>query len=159
MKIVFAILLSSALLYSHAVNGQTTVADTSGVMIHADPRLDILMAALKPKTSSGSTSSSSGRSGVIRSGRGYRVQIYNGNDRNKATAVKVDFIRRFPNVRTYMSYIQPQFRVKVGDFRSRAEAQKFMQQLGGLYAPLIIVPDIILINTFKDDQQNQGKSE
>jgi hypothetical protein len=158
MKIFFSILLFTLFSYSHTAVAQGVAADTNGVMIHADPRLDILMASLKPKTSAG-ISSSSGRSGVIRSGRGFRVQIYTGSDRNKATAVKVDFMRRYPNVRTYMSYIQPQFRVKVGDFRSRSEAQNFMQQLGSLYSPLIVVPDIIVINTFKNDQQNQGKGE
>jgi hypothetical protein len=158
MRLFFIILLTFLLFYSHSVQAQADAADTNGVMIHADPRLDILMASLKPKSGSGSTSSS-GRSGVIRSGRGFRVQIYNGSDRNKATAIKVDFMRRYPSMRTYMSYIQPQFRVKVGDFRTRGEAQTFMQQLGSLYTPLIVVPDIIVINTFKNDQQNQGKGE
>jgi len=158
MRLFLTILLTSLLFYNPAVKAQTDIADTNGVMIHADPRLDILMASLKPKSGTGGTSSS-GRSGVIRSGRGFRVQIYNGSDRNKATAIKVDFMRRYPNVRTYMSYIQPQFRVKVGDFRSRSEAQNFMQQLGSLYSPLIVVPDIIVINTFKNDQQNQRKGE
>ena len=129
---------------------QENTGDTTGVIIHTDQRLSVVIAAMKPRTA-GSGTSASGRSGVIRSGRGFRVQIYNGNDRNKANAIKVDFIRRFPEIRTYMSYIQPQFRVKVGDFRSRAEAQKFLQQIGSLYTPAMVVPDIIVINTFRDD--------
>ena len=89
--------------------------------------------------------------GVIRSGNGYRVQIYNGNDRIRANQVRVDFIRRYPQVRTYLSYVQPQFRVKVGDFRTRAEAQKVYDELTGIYNPCMIVPDIIVINTMNDD--------
>lgn len=148
MKLLYNILLITSLVSSAiVVKAQQENDDTTGVIIHADSRLAILTASFRPKT----LNTSGTRSGMIRSGRGYRVQIYNGNDRNKASAIKVDFIRRFPDIRTYMSYIQPQFRVKVGDFRTRGEAQKFVEQINHLYSPVMVVPDIIVINTFKDD--------
>lgn len=109
-------------------------------LIHADPRLAILIKKHKNV-----------QLGVIRSGRGFRVQIYNGNDRTAANRIKVDFMRRFPNVRTYMTYVQPQFRVKVGDFSSRAAAQKLYEEVSTLYNPCMIVPDIIVINTLKEN--------
>jgi hypothetical protein len=117
--------------------------DTSGVVIHADPRLAMLVKKRPVSTV---------RAGIY-STHGYRVQIYNGNDRAKATQVKLDFMRRFPGVRTYMTYVQPQFRVKVGDFRSRPDAQKMYQQVNSLYTPCMIVPDIVEINNVsrKDD--------
>jgi hypothetical protein len=114
--------------------------ETTGVIIHADPRLAVV---LKKHRNS--------QLGFIRSGQGYRVQIYNGNDRVKANQIKVDFIRRFPGVRTYLTYVQPQFRVKVGDFRSRGDAQDMYEKVSTLYNPCMIVPDIIVINTMKDD--------
>ena len=126
-----------------------SMPDTSGVIIHADPRLALLTAFTKGK--SGVSNGGGGRTGVIRSGRGFRVQIYNGNDRAKALQLKVDFLRRYPNVRTYMTYIQPQYRLKVGDFRSRGEAQRLYKEISSIYSPLMIVPDIIMINTAKDD--------
>lgn len=117
---------------------------TSGVMIHADPRLDILMipelALKKNYIAPGSK--------VIRSAKGFRVQIYNGSDKNTAIKRKVDFMRRFPSVKTYMTYTQPVFRIKVGDFMTRKDAQEFMFQLNGMYSPLMVVPDYIVINTF-----------
>ncbi|RYD55206.1 MAG: SPOR domain-containing protein [Sphingobacteriales bacterium] len=112
----------------------------TGVIVHSDPRLAILERKHRNI-----------QLGVIRSGRGYRVQIYNGNDRNKANQIKVDFMRRFPGVRTYLTYVQPQFRVKVGDYRGRDEAQQMYNQVSGFYNPSMIVPDIIVINTLKDD--------
>lgn len=116
-------------------------ASVTGVIVHADPRLAVLEKKHKNI-----------QLGVIRSGRGFRIQIYNGNDRTKATQIKVDFMRRFPNVRTYLSYIQPQFRLKVGDFRTRAEAQEMYNAVRELYNPSMIVQDIIVVNTLKDDQ-------
>jgi len=141
--IVFVLVV--AIFFPQTSVAQTTDNDTTGVIVHADPRIAIVSAALKPR-------SGSGKGGTIRSGRGFRVQIYNGNDRKKANSIKVDFLSRYPTVPAYMSYIQPQFRVKVGDFRTRGEAQKFAQEINNIYSPVMIVPDIIVINTFKDDQ-------
>jgi len=89
--------------------------------------------------------------GSIYSTRGYRLQIYSGNDRLKATKLKIDFLRRFPGVHAYMSYIQPQFRVKVGDYKTRQEAEQMYHEVGDLCNPCMIVPDIVVINTFKND--------
>lgn len=110
-----------------------------GVVIHADSRLAVLEKKHRNI-----------QLGVIRSGYGFRVQIYNGNDRNKATEIKIDFMRRFPGIPTYMTYVQPQFRVKVGDFKSRADAQVMYNQVNDFYNPSMIVPDIIVVNTLKD---------
>jgi hypothetical protein len=117
---------------------------TTSVIVHADPRLAIITKKHVSVAQPG-----------IHSGRGYRVQIYSGSDRNKAASTKIDFMRRYPGVRAYLSYVSPQFRVKVGDYRSRGEAQKMYQQVERRYTPCMIVPDIILVNTLntqKDDQ-------
>lgn len=112
--------------------------DTSGVAIYGDARLPILT----KKRASAAT---------IRSGKGYRVQIYSGNDRSEATRIKTDFMKRFPGVRTYMTYVQPQFRVKVGDYATREEAAKMYREVNHIYNPCMIVPDIVEINTLRDD--------
>ncbi len=113
--------------------------DTSGVVIYGDPRLPILTKKRSPGP-------------AIRSGHGYRVQIYSGNDRSEATRIKTDFMHRFPGIRTYMTYVQPQFRVKVGDYSNRQEAAKMYRQVNSIYNPCMIVPDIVEINTLRDDQ-------
>lgn len=124
--------------------------DNQGVVIHADPKLDILTAYLKSKPRAIATNPQT-RSGIIRSGKGFRVQIYNGNEREEANQLKVDFVKKFPTIKTYLTYIQPQYRVKVGDFVSRTEAQKFANQINKDFSPVIVVPDIVEINTFKND--------
>lgn len=146
---LFYILITLLLTFTSLVNAQIKVTEEDpsnakptahGVIVHADPRLAILVKKYRNV-----------QLGVIRSGRGYRVQIYSGNERAKALERKVDFMRRFPGVKTYLTYAQPQYRVKVGDFRSRGEAQKMYEQVNTLYNPCMIVPDIIVINTLKDD--------
>lgn len=85
---------------------------------------------------------------VIYSGKGYRVQIYNGPDRGKAIAVKAEFMRNNPGVRTYLTYVSPCFRVKVGNYRNRSDALGMLKEANSVYSPCVIVPDIITINTY-----------
>lgn len=163
MKTLYVLFfLSTAVAAFAPLNGQTMAGRTSsmsasspraddtveaqisaarGIVLHADPRLAVLV-----------KKSTNIKRGLIRSGKGYRVQIYNGNDRAAATRVKLDFMRRFPGVRTYMTYVAPQFRVKVGDFQSRGDAQRMYSQVSGLYRPVMIVPDLIVVNTLRDDK-------
>lgn len=74
--------------------------------------------------------------------KGYRIQIYSGPDREKAKAVKIDFMKRFPSVRSYITYASPYYRIRVGDFRSRQEAGEFYRYLGKSYT-VMIVPSLI----------------
>ncbi len=118
--------------------------DTLGVVVHADPRLAMLFVK---KQENGYH----GIKGSIHSQRGFRVQIYNGNDRTVAQQRKVDFIRRYPNIRSYLSYIAPTFRLKVGDFKTRAAAYELYNQINDIYTPCMVVPDIVEINTLRDN--------
>ena len=143
MKHIYVLFfLIIALLATNSANAQSNSDDTThhGVVLHADARIAMLV---KKHTDV--------KLGVIRSGRGFRVQIYSGSDRAVATQRKIDFVRRFPSVRSYMSYNAPSYRVKVGNFRSRGDAQEFYNQVSRLYNPCMIVPDIIDINTLHND--------
>lgn len=84
---------------------------------------------------------------TIYSGKGYRVQIYSGTDRNKAMEIKNDFARNNPGVRTYLSYVSPCFRVKVGNYRRRSDAEGMWREANSTYNPSMIVPDIVTITT------------
>lgn len=73
---------------------------------------------------------------------GYRVQLFFG-DRSKAQEIRGDFIREYPNTAAYISYLAPNFRLRVGDFRSRLACEKFKHQLGSEYSGSYIVKDKI----------------
>lgn len=60
---------------------------------------------------------------------GFRVQIYSGADRSAAYAEQARFKTLYKDIDTYINYEEPNYRVKVGDFRSRSEAQSLMQGL------------------------------
>lgn len=64
---------------------------------------------------------------------GYRVQIF--DDNNARTAKREAQARRsmvggrFPEYRTYVSFNSPYWRVKIGDFRSRSEAEAALAEI------------------------------
>ncbi len=129
MKYCFLLLVS--LIVSLSLHAQEQ--DTGYVNIHADPRLALVVK--KPATNKV----------FIGKTRGFRVQIYNGNDRKKASQAKLDFMRQFPGIRSYLVYNNPQFRVRVGDFTSRKGASDLYSKLSGTFNPCMIVPDLINI--------------
>lgn len=61
---------------------------------------------------------------------GYRIQIFMeiGNEAvNHAQSVKHSFTHAFPEIPVYLSYEQPYYRLRVGDFRNRVEAEKYLR--------------------------------
>lgn len=64
---------------------------------------------------------------------GYRVQVFSDNNastaRNEARAKSRNISERFPEMRTYVIYNSPYWRLKVGDFRSRREAEDAAEEI------------------------------
>ena len=74
---------------------------------------------------------------------GFRIQIHFGGEREKAKLVKTKFLQQYPEVPAYEIYQQPNFKVRVGDFRTRLEAQKFMNEISSSFPSAFIVADDI----------------
>ncbi|GHE29329.1 SPOR domain-containing protein [Sphingobacterium griseoflavum] len=75
--------------------------------------------------------------------RGFRVQIFSGSSRNDAYAVQSRFQNAYKDISSYVSYDEPNYRVKVGDFRSRAEATSFMRVLRSQYNNVFVFTEDI----------------
>jgi len=74
---------------------------------------------------------------------GFRIQLFSGSERNKANQLKAQFLRQYPEVPVYLSYQQPFFKLRAGDFRTRTEAQNLYHKLLKDYGEVLIVPDKI----------------
>jgi len=77
---------------------------------------------------------------------GYRVEIFfsSGLDaRQKALQTKSAFLRDYPDMNVYILYVSPDFKVRVGDFRTKNEALRLMKQVQDRYPKAFIVPDNI----------------
>jgi hypothetical protein len=60
-----------------------------------------------------------------------------------ANLVKKEFEELYPDLPIYLSYEQPYYRLRVGDFRNRVEAEKYLRILKPQYSLAFVTADII----------------
>jgi len=81
--------------------------------------------------------------GVDESATGYRVQIYFGSSRQAAYDAQAKFSNEYQEYHTYITYSEPNFRVRVGDFKARMEAERLLKDLSATFTTLFIVSEKI----------------
>jgi hypothetical protein len=82
----------------------------------------------------------------------FRVQIFFVSNRQDAYSAQARFSSQYPDIRTYVLYTEPNFKVQVGDFRTKLEAQKLQNDLRDKFTSLFIIPG--KINPPKTDASN-----
>jgi hypothetical protein len=81
---------------------------------------------------------------------GFRVQIFfdsGNNSKKRATDAMDDFIVKYPTSRVFLSYKEPYYRVRVGNFRTLNEAVGFQKKIISDYPNAFPVKEKI---SFKD---------
>jgi hypothetical protein len=79
---------------------------------------------------------------------GYRVQIFSesgNNAKEHAQQSLSEFNQSLSGNPAYLIYQQPNFKVRCGDYRTKAEARRLLKQLSGQYPGAYIVKDNIKI--------------
>lgn len=77
---------------------------------------------------------------------GYRVQIFfdaGNNSQSNANNSRTEFLRKYPEFEAYITFDSPYYKVRVGNFRTRLEAQHFLNATIGIYPNSFIVMDQI----------------
>lgn len=77
---------------------------------------------------------------------GWRIQIFfdsGANSKRKATDALRQFNERYPETDAYLSFKEPYYRVRVGDFRSRLEAEGFLRKVQAEYPNAFATNDFI----------------
>jgi len=88
--------------------------------------------------------------------QGYRIQLFkdSGNDALDAAHEIIDkFEKEFPDINVYLSFQEPYYRVRVGDFRTRLEALDHLKDIKRKYRNVWVIKDYI---HFSDYQTNQN---
>lgn len=118
---------------------QEVVAQEKGsVTITKDQKIDNLIARRLELSRSGLAEDAVTTSG-------FRVQILSSLDRQVTYSEQAKFRAKYPKINTYVSYTQPNYRLRVGDFRTRLEAEKFMNELREHYTSLFIFSETIIL--------------
>ncbi len=75
---------------------------------------------------------------------GFRIQVINSPDRNKVFAAKAKIYQEFPDLKPYLLYQPPNYKLRVGNFKTQEEAEDYEKQLSRLFPDgLYIVRDTI----------------
>ena len=102
-----------------------------------DPLIDSLIAK-RIELNTKNPTTTNPVSPAIFNGMGYRVQIFYGSDRREVFSEQSRFQTLYPSIRAYITYKEPNYHLKVGDFRTRMEAQAFLNELRGTFPTMFI---------------------
>ena len=81
--------------------------------------------------------------------KGFCVQIYLGDSRDKAQRTKYKFMKKFPEIKSIQyERISPNWKVKVGKFRTKLEAEKLKRTILSEYPNCFISEITVPIGEF-----------
>ena len=146
--ITIAVLIITADCFAQEDTAGKEPVDSNSVIVHKDPRLDLLV---KKQASINEVTSRDGR----RTDKGFRLMIISTNNRDEAMAAKTKVYTYFPDLKAYMWYQSPYFRVKAGNFKDRKDAEAYQRRLNTYFPKgVFIMKDIIEVKSGKgiDDE-------
>lgn len=109
--------------------------------INQDPALDTLIS--RYILANKNQEEKNGYTGI----EGFRIQIYNSSKRNareESSKVRAEFMSLFPDIVSDLLFAEPgYYKIRVGNFRSRAEATRLYLTISKKFPDADLVPDII----------------
>jgi hypothetical protein len=139
----FLVIASAHLAIAQTVTTPIPPLDTSTVIVHKDLRIDML---IKKQAQINEETARESR----RTMRGYRLMVINTNKRDEAIAAKTKIYTYFPELKAYLLYQSPYFKLKAGNFKTRDEAEDYQKKLNVFFPKgVFIISDIIEIKPEK----------
>lgn len=83
---------------------------------------------------------------ALKTMEGFRIQLFSdsgNNSKNKAQAAHDEFQSKHPGVGVYISFKSPNYQVRIGDFRTKLDAQRFLNEIAADYSNAFIITDQI----------------
>ncbi|NQU52133.1 MAG: SPOR domain-containing protein [Bacteroidetes bacterium] len=143
MRILFLFITSlfaSQLLFAQATFSDENQEETTqpeilqNLQVNQDPRLDKMLNWHIEKNIK--------KDGID----GFRVEIFFSSESdalNQARSKKVEFLSEYPDYEVQIKYDAPNFRVRIGNYRTKNEALKLHKKIEKSYPMAFIVPDKI----------------
>ncbi|WP_299106487.1 SPOR domain-containing protein [uncultured Tenacibaculum sp.] len=69
---------------------------------------------------------------------GYRIQLYNGLERT-AKSIRGRFRVEYPNISTKLSYESPEWKIQVGNYKTRLDADRALNKIREKFSGAIVV--------------------
>jgi len=130
MKTIFSILFFS---FCIAFNTSAQQTSNSKISIESDFDIDFVLDAHIDKNINSDL------------GKGYRIQIANSSSREDVFSKKAEVYEYFSDFKGYIVYDQPYYKLRIGDFQTRLEARKYLDEIIAIFPTAFIVSDEIRI--------------
>ena len=120
----------------NSVSAQEPVKSTGKTEIVQDSRVDQLVAKHIQINQ------------VLNTMDGFRIQVFSDsgtNSKNKAQTAHDELKGKFPAMGVYLSFKSPNYKVRIGDFRTKLDAQRFLIELTTDYPNAFIIADQITL--------------
>lgn len=150
MKYILTIISFFFAISSFSQNDTTSIipADSSSVLVHKDYRVDLL---IKKQAQINEVTSRNAR----RTDKGFRLMIISTNSRDEAYAAKTKIYTYFPELKAYMWYQSPYFRLKAGNFKDRKDAEAYQKRMDTYFPKgVFVMKDIIEVKPGKYEEDD-----
>ena len=129
--------MKKILIVVYCLSATKLFAQTGSVVVHKDPRVDSLVS--KQILINEATTRDSRRNIP-----GYRILVITSIDRNKVYDAKTQIYQQYAELRSYIMYQPPNYKLKIGNFKTQDEAQVYVDKLIKLYPTgVYIIHDVI----------------
>ncbi|GAA4344102.1 SPOR domain-containing protein [Flaviaesturariibacter amylovorans] len=119
-------------------------ASAQSVVVHKDPRVDLLAKRQ-------SAINVAVRKASARTAPGFRLLVINTNQREEAIAAKSKILTLYPELKAYLVYQSPYYKLKAGNFKTRAEAETYRKALNPQFAKgVFIISETVEFKAEKD---------
>jgi len=117
------------------------------IIVHKDARLDLLTQKQIQINKHASMLTSSGQY------KGFRVQVISTANRDEAFKTKNDLAAKFPDQKIYTIFQSPNFKVRIGNFLKKEDAENFRKQISSLFSQGIYVVDDAIEYVTKSEEE------
>lgn len=76
---------------------------------------------------------------------GYRVQVFFDIDKGLVNGARASFLAAYPKEDTYIAFTAPNYTLKVGNFRTKLEAEKLRSEITMSFPAAIVIPEKIYL--------------
>lgn len=135
------ILVALSLFIVFKSNAQDTAwkktTDSNSITVHKDPRIDLLV---KKQAQINEETTRDAR----KTGKGFRLLVINTTKRDDAIAAKAKVYTYYPELKAYLLYQSPYYKLKVGNFKERKEAEDYQKKMKRYFpSGVFIMNDLI----------------
>jgi len=88
--------------------------------------------------------------------KGYRIQVLNTTDRNQALTAKSKLLSLYPEHKTYLMYQAPYFKIRIGNFIEKNDAEALKKELTRMFpAGVFVIPSDIEVKPERDKEDSK----